>query len=70
MKQPKCPHCLGTGQVQDQKQIGRMMKFERSVTLAQAAKCMGITASHLCYLESGKRRWNPALVQAYKECCG
>lgn len=69
MKKSKCPRCLGTGEVQDQKKIGLMMKFERGVSLRDAAACMGITASHLCRLESGKRRWTPELVEKYKECC-
>ena len=68
-KKVKCPKCLGTGIVQDQKLVGRMMKFERAKSLRETAECMGITPSHLCLLESGKRRWSPELVAKYKECC-
>lgn len=69
MKKVNCPHCLGTGLVQDQALTGAAMKRRRKVSLRSAAQCMGITPSHLCYLESGKRRWSPALVEKYKECC-
>jgi hypothetical protein len=69
MKKVKCPACLGTGLVQDQALIGAALRRRRKVSLTVLARCMGITASHLCYLESGKRRWTPGLIEKYKECC-
>lgn len=69
MKKKKCPRCLGTGEVQDQQLVGGLMKRYRTVSLRDAAKCVGVSASHLCLLEAGKRRWTPDLVAKYKQCC-
>lgn len=69
MKKSKCPQCLGTGIVQDQERTGSALKRKRTVSLREAADCIGVSASHLCLLESGKRRWTPELIEKYQECC-
>ena len=70
MKKTKCPRCLGTGQVQDQRVLGLVMKSLRGQrTLREMAECMGVSFPHLSLLEHGKRRWTPELVKKYKECC-
>jgi hypothetical protein len=69
MKKTKCPACLGTGEVQDQEVLGKALKSLRKKSLSATARAMGITPSHLCYLEQGKRRWNPALVAGYRRAC-
>ena len=69
MKKKKCPRCLGTGEVQDQRVLGLGMKSLRTRTLREVAEAMGISFPHLSLLEHGKRRWTPELVKKYKEHC-
>jgi predicted transcriptional regulator len=69
MKKVKCPACLGTGLVVNQSETGAALRKLRKRPQSAVAGSMGITASHLCYLESGKRRWTPGLIEKYKECC-
>jgi len=68
-KKDQCPHCLGTGQVQDQELVGLIMRNRRKLSLRATARCIGVSPSHLCLLEQGKRKWTPELVRKYKQCC-
>ena len=68
-KKEPCPHCLGTGQVQDQAEIGRKMKSLRRIKLRAVAQDMGISPGYLCYLENGKRRWTAELIDQYQQHC-
>lgn len=69
MKKVKCPKCLGTGLVVDQVRVGGVMRDTRKITLREAAKAMGITASHLSLLERGKRRWSMEMVRRHHDAC-
>lgn len=69
MKKTKCPRCLGTGWVQNQRVLGLVLKSLRTRTLRSVADDLGISSPHLSLLEHGKRRWTPELVKKYKECC-
>lgn len=69
MKKDKCPRCLGTGLVQDQRVLGRVLRSLRTRTLRAVADDLGISSPHLSLLEHGKRRWTPELVKKYKGCC-
>lgn len=65
----KCPKCLGTGEVQDQRAIGHRLQRSRigaGLTIYDVASAMGLSPSHLSYLESGKRSWNPELIERYE----
>lgn len=64
-----CPSCLGTGKVPDHACIGASLRELRTKSLRAAAGDMGVSASHLCLLEAGKRRWTPDLVKRYRKAC-
>lgn len=64
----KCPCCLGTGLKQDPESVGREMKERREAAglkLSWVARRMGVSLSHLSYLEHGKRQWNPRLADLF-----
>lgn len=63
-----CDSCLGTGVEQSPKEVGAEMRERRKkagLKLAWVAQKMGISVSHLCYLEQGKRRWSTDLAARY-----
>ena len=69
MKKVKCPKCLGTGVMQDYTRIGQDLRDARQITLREAAKAMGITASHLSLMERGKRRWSAEMIKKHEQAC-
>jgi hypothetical protein len=65
----KCPKCLGTGIMQDQRSLGEncwLLRDRAGLSLAVVAGRMGIDASYLSYLEAGKRDWSPELLASFK----
>lgn len=63
-----CPKCLGTGEVQDQAFIGQTCwkrRTDAGLSLAEVSERMNISASHLSYLEAGKRSWSPELLHLF-----
>lgn len=54
----KCPKCLGTGEVQDQRAIGRGLQFRRikaGLTIYDVSAAMGLSPSYLSCLEIGAK---------------
>lgn len=67
-KTRKCPCCLGTGQEQQAQKVGAEMRERRltaGLKLSWVSKKMGISISHLSYLEQGKRQWNTDLADRF-----
>lgn len=65
-----CGVCGGRGYVLDPKAEGaewRARRKRRGESLRSLAQAIGYTASYLCDLELGRRKWNAALRDAYRE---
>ncbi len=63
-----CDKCNGTGQIPDDRRLGREMREMRQaagITARKVAKAMGISPAHLSDMEHGRRRWMPRLVIAF-----
>lgn len=61
---PKCEKCWGSGEKVDHCELGRrarVMRVSGNLSLQEQAHRLGITPSHLCYLEQGKRGWSEEL---------
>ena len=61
-----CEKCGGTGQLFDHGML-RAKRLSRGVKAGFIAAQMGISASHLCDLEHGRRRWNAELAQKFNK---
>jgi hypothetical protein len=69
----ECPRCQGTGQILDQRELGRELRALRvasQMTLRAMSERLGITATYLCDLELGRRVWSPGRVQEFRAVCG
>jgi len=63
-----CRRCGGSGVEVDDRDIGKRMRKlrqKRGLSLRDAAKKMQVTASYLCDLELGRRRWRAELQNGY-----
>lgn len=63
-----CEKCGGIGKVQDDKLLGLSLGGKREsmgATLRSLAKIMGYSASYICDLEHGRRRWSAGLEKKY-----
>ena len=69
MNKVACPECFGTGWKVDHRLVGQCLKKLRKRPLRDMAASMGISASLLCLLEQGKRKWTEDVIAKYKECC-
>ena len=64
-----CRRCGGSGHEPDDRAIGERMRRRRkgaSRSLRWLAQRLGFTASYLCDLELGRRRWTPDKIKAYE----
>lgn len=67
MKSP-CPHCLGTGFVQNQVRLGAEMarlRLKAKLTQRAVGKRMGVDHAYVCYLELGKRNWTQERINQF-----
>lgn len=65
-----CPHCFGTGKVQDNRELGADLRRYREwheTTLGAVASAMGFSVSYICDLELGRRDWREDLVHRYRD---
>lgn len=65
-----CKRCGGTGREQDDRAIGERMRKKREakdISLRDLGARLGLTASYLCDLELGRRRWSPKNIKRYTE---
>jgi predicted transcriptional regulator len=65
-----CPKCGGHGKVFDDRVQGFILRMEREaqgVTQKGLASQMGVSPQYLCDLEQGRREWNAALIEKYRE---
>lgn len=72
MKKPqrKCPHCAGTGEVDDPYEIGLRLRLDRQargLSIEDVAKKMGFTRMYLSHLERGIRNWSDDLISKYRK---
>lgn len=68
-----CDKCDGTGQLPDDRKLGRQMRVARQrgpQSLRDVATYLGFSASYVCDLELGRRRWHPELVKNYLNAIG
>lgn len=59
----KCNACWGSGKALDHKRLGvnaHTRRLARGLSLKVVAASLGISESHLCLLEKGRRRWTEA----------
>lgn len=61
-----CPHCGGTGEKIDFKEIAGRRK-ERNLTLREVSGKMGISIQYLSDLEHGRRNWDAQLLNAFNK---
>lgn len=64
----KCEKCWGTGEVIDQKRLGRLMRELREArgeSLKDAAQRIGVSISFLCLMEQGKRGWSQDKYESF-----
>ena len=58
-----CEKCWGSGKQIDHRALGQVARDHRRslrVSMADMARRLGFTESHLSYLENGKRGWKQA----------
>jgi transcriptional regulator with XRE-family HTH domain len=72
MRRPKrrCPHCGGSGKVDDPYEIGLQLRADRiasGMTLEDVAKRMGVTRAYVSHLERGVRNWTDDLISDFRE---
>jgi predicted transcriptional regulator len=60
-----CNHCGGTGGLPTGPSLAAARKAA-SVSQKEVASRMGVTASYLCDLETGRRDWNYELVEEFE----
>ena len=66
MVKQTCPHCGGTGEKIDFKEIaGR--RNEKGLTLREVSAKMGISLQYLSDLEHGRRNWDAELLNAFNK---
>lgn len=64
-----CPKCGGAGCVHDDTELGAEMmalRISYGITLPQMAKNIGISKTHLCMLEHGKRHWKDDVLKKFQ----
>ena len=70
---PKSCHCChGTGRESDPSATGgrlKRLRLESGVLLKDLAAELGISPSHLCMLEAGKRNWTLEQVEKFIRAC-
>lgn len=57
----KCPRCGGTGEVEDDREVGagyRRRREDIGVSLREVARQCGLSVSYLSDLELGRRKWS------------
>lgn len=65
-KKVKCPKCKGKGTLPEKHSQGCQFQSWRKksgLSLAEAARKMGISEGHLCKLENGQREWTQENVR-------
>jgi transcriptional regulator with XRE-family HTH domain len=73
MKKIKCRCCAGSGLERDHAAVGsyyRKVRRAQKKRLKEVSGPMGISISHLSYLEKGKRRWTGKLEKACQQALG
>lgn len=68
-----CHCCGGTGVDIDGVITGESMRDLRlalRLNQSSVAKELGVSNSYVSQLESGKRKWTPELLKAYRKACG
>ena len=68
MMQP-CPHCGGTGLIQDPVAVGqefRALRVKAKLSAAEVARRIGVTPQYVCDLELGRRHWPHKQMEAYR----
>jgi hypothetical protein len=70
LKKRKCHCCDGSGKELDNYEVGAALRKRRLAadkTLAQIARAMSYTITHIHHLERGIRNWTPDLVKRYEK---
>lgn len=70
MKTNPCQHCNGTGKEPDRDAVGpALVKLRKDSNVRQKdiASFLGISAGHLCDIESGNKWCSIAMYQRYKQ---
>jgi len=65
-----CKKCLGSGQVPNQKTIGRRLRREREkagIKLVAIAQAMNVSHGYISLMESGKATITAARVMQYRD---
>lgn len=65
-----CPKCDGTGSVLDPRMMGQQMRElreKKGVSGRELARRLGFSAPYVSDLELGRRSFNTALIQRYKQ---
>jgi DNA-binding XRE family transcriptional regulator len=72
MTKKPCHCCNGSGLEKDEAEFSQRMKASRlkiGISQKDMAAAMGISASMLVFLESGRRRWKQRWIAIYvREC--
>jgi hypothetical protein len=72
LKTRPCRCCAGSGNEMDDAAVGdemRGLRLRSRLSLSKLAKRLALSASYLCELEYGRRRWNQSLLERYRKAC-
>lgn len=70
MRTVYCTHCNGTGQIRDERALGKTMQERRKEArkrLREVAVLMGISVGYLSDLEHGRKKWTDKLLSGYNQ---
>lgn len=72
LKTKQCRCCDGTGKEMDDIEVGWAMRKQRiaaKLSQSEVAHRMKVTASYVCDLEYGKRKWTDLKISLYQKAC-